>query len=306
MKDINQALEQSRLYLSSTEALQSIERDPYWPKWNTPWWHMLLLHEMGLSEKIPTAAIFKMVEKLKHHYLPVFPINTEEVPDGIDPVRKIACLCSVGNMYQVLFSCGVDVDKELPWMRAWFLRYQLPDGGLNCDESVYTKSKPKSSIVTTIACLEAMLFCRMRELTPEENKFLTKGAEYLVRQKLFRKVSTGGVIDENWVEIRFPRFYEYDFLRGFYFLAKWRELSGFKIPDELEAEVKVLVSKQMTDKGLQLKRYNLFDKRSYNPNPDGTWVWGSASEFELMKVVSGNGVICHPLTAKINEVIHAR
>jgi hypothetical protein len=36
-------------YLQSDEALESIEKDPYWPKWNSPWWHMLLLHEIDLA-----------------------------------------------------------------------------------------------------------------------------------------------------------------------------------------------------------------------------------------------------------------
>ncbi len=296
------ALEKSRSYLSSPTALQSIERDPYWPKWDSPWWHMSLLHEMDLVKDIPEAAVSRMVTALKSHYLPVFPINEDEVPQGTDPFRQIACLCSVGNMYQVLFACGVNVDRELPWMREWFLRYQLPDGGLNCDERAYAKPTPKSSIVTTVSCLEAVLFCRSRELTQEEVRFLDKGANYLLRQKLFRKASTGEVIDKNWLEIRFPRCYEYDFLRGFYFLAKWREQSGFTIPDELTDEVEELVSRQMTDKGIELKRYNLFDQRSYNPGTDGSWSWGQASEIDLMKAVSFDGSICQPLTKKWDEV----
>ncbi|HWU43264.1 MAG TPA: hypothetical protein VN132_07500, partial [Bdellovibrio sp.] len=257
---------------------------------------------LDLASEIPKLTLAKMVQTLKSHYLPIFPIHAGEVPKGTDPVLKIACLCAVGNMYQVLFNAGVDVDKELPWMREWFLRYQLPDGGLNCDEAAYTKPTPKSSIVTTVACLEAVLFCRNRELTENEIVFLNKGASYLLRQKLFRKVSTGEIIDEKWLEIRFPRFYEYDFLRGFYFLEKWRQQSGFSIPDELVDEVEELVSRQMTNEGIRLKRYNLFDKRSYNPNSDGTWTWGQASEFELMKSVSFDGSICKPLTKKWNEV----
>lgn len=292
----------TKAYLSSQEALRSIARDPYWPKWNSPWWHMSLLFELGLAKEIPKTTVAKMVEVLKSHYLPVFPIRAEEVPEGTNPYRQIACLCAVGNMYQVLFHAGVDVDTELPWMRQWFLKYQLPDGGLNCDEAVYTKPIPKSSIVTTVACLEAILFCRHRELTAEETAFLNKGASYLLKQKLFRRASTGEVIDENWLEIRFPRFYEYDFLRGYYFLAKWREQSGFAIPEDLVAEIKELVSRQMTEKGIQLKRYNLFDKRSYNPGADGQWTWGAASEIELMKAVSADGVICEPLTQKWKEV----
>lgn len=289
-------------YLSSLEALNSIERDPYWPKWNSPWWHMSLLYELGKAQEIPKTAIDKMVKSLKTHYLPIFPIHENEVPAGIDPYRKIACFCAVGNMYQVLFHAGVDVDLELPWMRPWFLQYQLPDGGLNCDEATYKKPNPKSSIVTTIACLEAVLFCTNRSFSKAEIEFLNRGANYLVKQKLFRKFSTGEIIDPDWLEIRFPRFYEYDFFRGYYFLARWKMFSGFAIPKELVQEAENLVAKQMTPNGIELKRYNLFDKRSYNPTKDGNWAWGDASEIELMKSISFSGSICKPLTDKWLEI----
>lgn len=302
MNNTSQYIEKSLSYLASSDALQSIERDPYWPKWDSPWWHMSLLNEMGLAKDIPKSTVSKMVQGLKNFYLPIFPINECDIPKGTDPFRKIACLCAVGNMYQILFNAGVNVDHELPWMKEWFFRYQLPDGGLNCDEQVYTKPEPKSSIVTTLSCLEAVLFCRRSELTQNESTFLTKGANYLLKHRLFRRTSTGEVIYKDWLEIRFPRFYEYDFLRGFYFLAKWRQQSGFAIPDDLVDEVEDLVSQQMTTQGIQLKQYNLFDKRSYNPIDDGTWAWGSASEIDLMKAVSYEGCICQPLTLKWNEV----
>jgi len=298
----SKAIQQSKEYLSSTDALQSIERDPYWPKWNSPWWHMSLLYELNLAKEIPKLAIDKMVEVLKTQYLPIFPVRKEEIPKGTDPYRNIACHCAVGNIYQVLFNAGVDVDQQLPWMRPWFLRHQLPDGGLNCDEKVYTKAIPKSSIVTTVACLEAVLFCRKGILSQDEVAFLNRGANYLIKQKLFRKFSTGEVIDKDWLEIRFPRFYDYDFLRGFYFLVKWQKESGFVIPDDLMDEVEELVSQQMTNQGIRLKRYNFFDKRSYNPNSDASWTWGDASEFDLMKSVSYEGAICESLTKKWNEV----
>lgn len=300
--NLKSALENTKQYLISDEALQSLERDPYWPKWNTPWWHMSLMFELGLASEIPKLAVKKMTEVLKTHYLPVFPIRAEEIPEGTDPYRKIACFCAVANMYQVLFAAGVNVDQELAWMRSWFLQYQLPDGGLNCDESVYTKNPAKSSIVTTVACLEAVLFCTPRALTRDEVKFLNRGADYLLRQKLFRKVSTGEVIDSDWLEIKFPRFYDYDFFRGFYFLIKWHEKSGFEIPQDLKAEVKSLLQEQMTEQGLVLKRYNLVDKNSYNPIEDNKWVWGEASEFELLKAVSQEGLICEALTKKYHEI----
>lgn len=301
--NMDAAILKSLAYLSSSTALQSIERDPYWPKWDGPWWHMLLLHEMELVKEIPVTIISKMVAVLKNHYLPIFPVKQEELPAIIDPYRQLACHCAVGSIYQVLFDYGVEVDFELPWMRPWMLRYQLPDGGLNCDEQAYTRPVPKSSIVSTLPCLEAILFCHRGNLTPQETVFLDHGANYLLKQRLFRKVSSGEVIRQDWCEVKFPRFYEYDFLRGFYFLSKWREKSGLSISDELVDEVELLVAKQMTSDGrLKLKRYNLFDKRSYNPDQNGSWAWGQASEFDLMKSVSFDGGLCSPLSKKWNEV----
>jgi len=299
---LDRAIERSLRYLSSQEALASLERDPYWPKWDSPWWHMLLLYELGSAKKIPAAAVGKLTKVLKNHYLPIFPVRAEEVPAGIDPYRRIACHCAVGSAYQLLYACGVDVDKELPWMRPWFLRYQLPDGGLNCDEAAYTRTVPKSSIVSTLPCLEAVLFCRERPLTGEETAFLDKGAAYLAAHGLFRGVSTGKIINQDWLEVRFPRFYDYDFLRGFYFLARWREHSGFHIPPALSEEVAELMSRQLGPEGVTLKRYNLIDKRSYNPDPKGNWAMGGASEFELMKAASYTGRLCQPLTEQWNEV----
>lgn len=296
------SVEKSISYLASKEALESIDRDPYWPKWDSPWWHMCLLNELGLASEIPQIVIAKMVNSLKTHYLPVFPVLESEIPVGADPRLRIACFCAIGNMYQVLFNAGVDVDQELPWMYQWIFKYQLPDGGLNCDEKAYLKSVSKSSILSTIACLEAILFCRKGPLKNEEVNFLNQGATYLLSHKLYRKISTGEVIDPNWLEIRFPRYYDYDFLRGFYFLEKWRQKSGFSIPDDLVAEVENLVLQQSADGIIRIKRYDLLEKTSYNPLSTGQWQVGEIVDFPLMREVGQAGSLCPTLTLKWNEV----
>src|SRR5687768_12234609 len=120
-------------YLASDEAQAAIDANVYWPKWNSPWWHFTLLNEMGLAKQIPERAIRKMVEGLSTFPVKIFPIHPGDCPPGMDPVLDTQCHCGNGNIYQALFAWGVDVDRELPWLRSWFLRYQLPDGGLNCD-----------------------------------------------------------------------------------------------------------------------------------------------------------------------------
>ena len=295
-------LKNSIEYLSSPEALASIQRDPYWPKWDTPWWHMLLMHELGESDQIPQLAIDKMISVIQSHYLKTFPLTIEEIPEGTDPRRQIACHCALGSIYQVLFARDPHIDQKLPWIRPWFLKYQMGDGGLNCDEAAYTKSPSKSSIVSTLPCLEAIFFCRNGDLNSAEHDFVNKGAHYLLRQKLFRKLSNGEVIDKNWLEIRFPRFYEYDFLRGYFFLAKWSQYSGFEIPSELKKEVHSLASMQIQDGQVILKRYHIVDSYSYNPSPDNSWASGKANEFALMKKVSQAGLPNAALTKQWNSI----
>ncbi len=151
-------IKQSIDYLSSEFALQTVDADAYWPKWNSPWWHMLLLHEMGETKQIPERMIARYVASLNRIPLKIFPIHPEDMPEGLDPYRGSPCHCQVGNAYQVLAAWGLDVDKELPWMRPWFLRYQMPDGGLNCDNEAYlVKDECPSSMVGTIAAFEAVL-----------------------------------------------------------------------------------------------------------------------------------------------------
>ena len=111
-------------------------------------------------------------------------------------------------MYRVLAACGVEVDREVPRLRPWCLEYQLPDGGLNCDEAVYTKEVPHSSVVSTLPPLEAVLFDSPNALTEEEAGFVDRGAAYLLERRLFRSVSkAGAVIDSDWLDPCFPRFY---------------------------------------------------------------------------------------------------
>src|SRR5262249_47237149 len=48
-------------YLASDAALRSVAAHPYWPKWSSPWWHMLLLHELGEARRIPARTVDAMV-----------------------------------------------------------------------------------------------------------------------------------------------------------------------------------------------------------------------------------------------------
>jgi len=256
-------------YLASSEAIESIRADPYWPKWASPWWQMTALYELGEARRIPAIAVRKMIEKINAHYLKSFPFNEEELPRGVDPYRHVACHCALGTIYQVLWACGIDVDDELPWIRPWFLKYQLPDGGLNCAESAYTESR-KSSMVSTLPPLEAILCCTDRDFSDDEKGFLDRGANYLVEHKLFRSKTTGEILDERWLKPCFPRFYEYDVLRGLRFLSKWAQKRAKRFPVEAAREGLEILSGKVSQGTIKLERL-AYDEQETLTHRNGKW-----------------------------------
>jgi hypothetical protein len=229
---IERGIDTSLAYLGSDAALRSIEIDAYWPKWNSPWWHMLLLHELGEGHRIPAPVITAMVagiDRLRH----IFPIRPDDAP-GANLQRDIACHCALGTMYQVLAGAGLDVDRALPWVKPWFVRYQMADGGLNCDETAYlVTDECPSSMVATVPSLEAMLVGSA--WTAEERAFVDRAAQFLIARMLVLGSPTIHNADERtaapaWRALAFPRFYFYDVLRGLAVLVRWAEVTAQTLP----------------------------------------------------------------------------
>jgi len=271
--------------LESAEAIASIQEEPYWPKWDSPWWWMTLLWEMGEAKRIPRAAAEAMARTLATHYLPIFPLREEEIPPGTDVYRHVMCHCALGTMYRVLRTCGIDVDAALPGARPWFLRYQMTDGGLNCDEAAYTRPVPRSSMVSTLPPMEAILLGSPGVLTPDEERFLDRGAGYILARSLFRSVSRGGApIREEWLTPCFPRFYFYDVLRGLQFIVCWGLLRRQPIPAASIVESVEAIDRAARTGGLRPRRE--FDgAKTRGHGPEGRWTARvEATAFPLLEL----------------------
>ena len=75
---------------------------------------------------------------------------------------------------QIFESRGIRSDEVMPWARSWFERYQINDGGYNCAEEVYLRDTPRSSIVSTVPMLEALLKLSDRGLSDAEDCLLQR------------------------------------------------------------------------------------------------------------------------------------
>ncbi len=295
-------------YLNSDQALKTVTADAYWPKWDSPWWHMLLLHEMRETHQIPEKIISAYISTLNRLPLKIFPILPDEMPADVDPYRGSPCHCQLGNVYQVLAKWGVDVDQKLPWIRPWFLKYQMPDGGLNCDNEAYlVKDEVPSSMVGTIAAFEAVLLYTPHTWTVAENKFLTMAADFLIK----RKLSLGSATNynsgerksaETWTQLCFPRFYLYDVLRGLMALLAWSEKTNQPIPKDSISGVVTFMKNQFPDGEVKLGRHSYDGANTILQNETGEWIRRQpATFFPLLQKVSEIGSVSPFLSLQWNE-----
>jgi len=133
------------------------------------------------------------------------------------------------------------------------LAEQLPDSGWNCEAA---SGSTRSSFNTTICVLEALLeHERAGAGTPQVTAARLRGQAYLLERRLFRRRSTGAVIERDrkggaaWTRFAFPTWWHYDVLRGLEYLR-----SAGVAPDERVAEAIALVaSKRDGDAGWPLE-----------------------------------------------------
>lgn len=125
---------------------------------------------------------------------------------------------------------------------------QLPDGGWNCEAA---SGSARSSFNTTICVLEALLeHERATGGNPEVTEARLRGQEYLLDRRLFRRRSTGEVIEHDrkggatWTRFAFPTWWHYDVLRGLEYLR-----SAGVTPDERTAEAVELVASKRDGDG---------------------------------------------------------
>jgi hypothetical protein len=119
---------------------------------------------------------------------------------------------------------------------------QLKDGGWNCEAE---RGSVRSSFHTTICVLEGLLeYEKANGANAAVTNARARAHEYLLERRMFRRLSTGKVIDPSWTRFCFPTTWHYDVLRGLDYLRG----AGVEC-DERVAEAIGLVLKRQHQNG---------------------------------------------------------
>jgi hypothetical protein len=133
---------------------------------------------------------------------------------------------------------GIYFGQDVEGIVARLLDEQLEDGGWNCEAE---NGSVRSSFATTINVLEGLLaYERATGGSAESVAARCRGEEYLLERKLFRRKSTGEVVNRSWLQFSFPTRWQYDVLRALDYFR-----STGDVPDSrMEEAIDLLRSKQ--------------------------------------------------------------
>src|SRR5579859_5343977 len=136
---------------------------------------------------------------------------------------------------------GAYFGQNVDGIVARLLGEQLEDGGWNCEAE---NGSVRASFDTTINVLEGLL--EHEHATGGSVETIAarrRGEEYLLERKLFRRKTTGEVVNSAWLEFSFPPRWHYDVLRALdYFQAV-----GEPPDPRIDEAIALLRSKQQAD-----------------------------------------------------------
>lgn len=116
--------------------------------------------------------------------------------------------CINGRVVSIGSYFGQDVQEIVDRL----LGEQMEDGGWNCEQE---NGSTRGSFNSTICVLEGLLeHDRATGGSADVTAGLNRGHEYLLGRRLFRRLSTGEVVDPNFTLFSFPTCYHYGVLRG--------------------------------------------------------------------------------------------
>ena len=118
---------------------------------------------------------------------------------------------------------------------------RLADGGWNCEAE---NGSVRSSFDTTLTVLEGLLeFERATGGSAAVREALGSGAEYLLERSLFRRKSTGEVVNPEYLDFAFPYYWHYDVLRALDYFRR----SGVQPDPRIAPAIEIVRSKRQPD-----------------------------------------------------------
>jgi len=206
------------------QSLPPERRGTLFPEWTSTTWSLMLLQAFGLD---PSSAGARHAVRLVREHCQWEHDGEPFFAGEVEP-------CINGRIVAIGAYFGEDVEPIV----ARLLGEQMSDGGWNCEQE---NGSTRGSFHTTIDVLEGLLeYERAVGSVRDVTAARLRGHEYLLERRLFRRLSTGEVVDAAFTQFSYPTYWHYDVLRALDYLR-----AAGAAPDERMAEaIELVVSKR--------------------------------------------------------------
>jgi hypothetical protein len=180
-------------------------------KWSGAHWRLISLVELGIPAGEPRAlaAAGTVLDWLTG------PSHRRNVP----VIRGLARRCGSqeGNALAVACRLGLYADERVHALATSLVEWQWPDGGWNCDRRPQAH---RSSFHETLPPIWGLHEYAAATGQAPAREAARRGAELLLEHGLFRTISTGKPIRDEWLTPHWPPYWHYDVLQGLVVIAR--------------------------------------------------------------------------------------
>lgn len=192
--------------------------------------------------------------------------------------RYRRCASQQGYALYFLLMLGLE-DERADRLVERLMHWRWPDGGWNCDK---TPSASKSSFIHTVHCMRALHLYGARSpsgpgaLATQARRAAAAASEIFLSRRLYRRKSTGAVINKAFIQLHYPLYWHYDVL----FALKVMAETGFLRDPRCHDALDLLEAKRLPDGGWPAE--SRYYKASSRVEPGGDWVdWGGTGRARM-------------------------
>jgi hypothetical protein len=263
-----------RLLLSLRDKDGRMPFNPY-KKWIGAHWVLASLADIGYPPSDESLVLLR-----EQIYQWLFSIEHEKKIKTING-RTRRCASQESNALYYLLTLGL-ADERTDELARRLVRWQWPDGGWNCDRNpeAVNSSYHESWIPLRALALHAKL-----TRNTESKKSAKRAAEVFLKRRLYKKQKDGSVISEDFVELHYPCYWQYDILGGLKVLAEAGFINDKRCKDALD----LLESKRLPDGGFpaEAKYYRVSPKaKSGRSLVD----WGGVNKKHMNEFITADGL----------------
>ncbi len=240
-------------------------------KWRGAFWTLLLFSDMGYP---PGDNILIPLRDQVLDWL-LDASRLKRVPQ----IKGLFRRCALMEATAVLTMIKLEIiDPRIEQLVELLLKWQWPDGGWNCDKKPQASH---SSFYETWLPLRGMYAYSCLTGDPRAKTAIEKASEVFLCRHLYKRLSDGEVIVDNFTRLAHPPYWHYDILVGLMVMNEIGKLNDPRCKDALD----MLESMRLPDGGFaaNIKYYRVTNRETSGVSPVD---WGPVSKKKMNEFVT--------------------